>query len=937
MKNNKISKIGLAALCVIAALDVDAQSSLVDYKNGKVDLGMGIEQGQLLSTAATQTISGDELRKTAAISLKDALYGRLVGLTALKKGGFAGEDGYGATLNIRGTQTTSENNVLILVDGIERSIDYMTLEEVESVTVLKDAAAVALYGYEGVNGAILVKTKRGTANQNRVSVSYDHKFTFNPKVADFVDAYTYAKAMNQARSNDGLTPMYNDYELNAFAVGLDPYYYPNVDWKKEAFKNIGSEDQLNISLNGGNDKLQYFAMLDYTDSRGILKNTEQEKYSSQLKFSKANVRANLDAQLTGTTSMQVNVLGSFIETNRPAGATAADLTWMLYQTPASAFPVQNDPNGELTGIWGGNTTYGMNNVAAKIQASGFQKSHARQFQGDITLKQKLDFWLEGLSVSARFGYNNFSEIYEQNTMGYMYGYQRYTFDSNGIPGSLTSYSAGDKTNNLAYNYWINQHLRSSYLSVSADYRTSFRDDDHFAASLIWHQKNETSNGQYMTFNRMNWMAYLHYDFKQKYVADLVLAMNGSSRSYPQKWSFSPTLSLGYIFADNDQTGGLNLGKLRFSAGIQHTDYVPVNGLWLENYNGGGGDYYFGAGVGSQNWGTFLGYQPTSDFKLETAYKFNFGSDLRLARCLDINLDVYYQLRDNILLSGDGLNSSVVGIPSAYVNWGRVASYGVEFGANLVKNIKKDMSFNAGVGVTWGRNKVLRTIENVAYDYLSAVGGRVNQAWGLKTIGFFADEADIAAFHPQEFDTCRPGDLKYQDQNNDKVINENDVVRMGYDTSFPELNYSLNLGFRYKDFGFNALFQGAALFTQYCGTTGVYTPMIDGANLSKEYYENCWGISEHPLYPRLTSQTNNNNYRASDLWYKDINFLKLRNCEFYYYLPQSVISKLKLSQCKVFVKGENLMTISNLDVMDPENIGTNYPTLMGVNLGVSFKF
>ena len=170
-----------------------------------------------------------ELKKTAAITLKDALYGKLLGLTALKKGGFSGDYGYGATMNIRGVQSTSENGVLILVDGIERSIDYLTLDEVESVTVLKDAAAVALYGYEGVNGALLVKTKRGTANQNKVSVSYDHKFTFDLKVTNFVDAYTYARAINQARNYDGLSPMYNDYELNAFAVGFDPYYYPNVN------------------------------------------------------------------------------------------------------------------------------------------------------------------------------------------------------------------------------------------------------------------------------------------------------------------------------------------------------------------------------------------------------------------------------------------------------------------------------------------------------------------------------------------------------------------------------------------------------------------------------------------------------------------------------------------------------------------------------------
>lgn len=927
----------LAAICVAAAMNVGAQSSLTDYENGKVDLGMGVVQSKLLSTAATQTISGEELQKTAAISLKDALYGRLLGLTALKHGDFSGQDGYGADMNIRGAQTTSENKIFILVDGIERSIDYMTVDEVESVTVLKDAAAVALYGYEGVNGAILVKTKRGVAGKNTISVSYDHKFTFNPKMADFVDAPTYANAINQARKNDGLTPLYNDYELKAFADQSAPYYYPNVDWKKEAFKNSGSEDQLNLSMNGGNEKLQYFAMLDYTGSRGLLQNTEQEDYSSQLKFSKANIRMNLDAQLTSTTTMQLNTMASLIETNRPAGADPNGITWMVYQTPASAFPELNDPEGELAGIWGGNTTYGFNNVAAKIQASGFQKSHARLFQGDLSLKQDFGFWVKGLSATARFGYNNFSEIYEANTLGYMYGYQRYKFDASGVPAGLTSYSAGDKTSNLAFENWLNQHNRSSYLSVSADYETSFRDDDHFRASLIWHQKNRTSNGQYQTFNRMNWMAYLHYDLQEKYMADLVVTANGSSRSYPQKWSVAPTLSLGYVFANNNETNGLNLGKIRFSAGIQHTDYVPMNGLWLEDYDGGGGDYYFGLGAGSASWGKFLRYQPTSDFKLETAYKFNLGTDLRLAKSLDLTLDVYYQLRDNILLSGDGLNSTVVGIPSSYVNWGKVASYGVELGANWVKSLNKDLSFNIGASMTWGRNEILRTIENVAYDYLSQVGGRANQAWGLEAIGFFEDEADIADSPSQEFDNCRPGDLKYKDQNGDQVINENDKVKMGYDTWTPEVNFAFNLGFRYRDFGFNALFQGAGMYTQYCGTTAVWTPMVDGANLSKEYYDNCWGMSDNPKYPRLTSRTNANNYRESDVWFKNVNFLKLRNCEVYYYLPKALISKVRLSQCKLFVKGENLLTLSNVKVMDPENLGTNYPTLMGVNVGLSLKF
>lgn len=936
-RKHKTLKLSIALVSSILSLNMSAQSSLIDYKSDKVDLGMGIEQSQLLTTAAVEVVSGEELQKTAAISLKEALYGKLLGLNVYKPGGTPVTYGSGATFNIRGQQSTSENNVLILVDGIERSIEYMTVDEVESVTVLKDAAAVSLLGYQGINGAILVKTKRGEIEGREISVSYDHKFTFNPKVAEFVDAATYAQAINKGRANDGLSPIYNAYELDAFTAGNLPYYYPNVDWKKEVFKDYGSEDQLNLSMRGGNKRLKYFGMLDYTDSRGLLKGTEQENYSSQMKFSKANIRANFDVQLTATTTFALNALGSFVETNRPYGVDPNGLTDLLYKTPASAFPVLNDPESELAGIWGGNTTYAGNNVVAQIQGSGFTKTHSRLFQGDFTLKQDLDFLLEGLSASARIGYNNFSEIYESNSLGFMYGYQRYRFDQDGNPTDLVTYSAGDKTSNLKFDHWTNQHNRSSYLSVSADYKTSFRDDDNFMASLIWHQKSNTSNGRYMSFNRMNVMGYLHYDLKQKYMADLVLAMNGSNRSYPEKWAFSPTLSLGYIFANNDNASVLNMGKLRFSAGIQHTDYVPMQGLWLESYNGCAGDYIMGPGAGSTEWGLFLGYQPTKHFNLETAYKFNLGADLRLFKSVDVNMNVYYQLRDDILLSGDGLNSAVLGIPSSYVNWGRVASFGAELGANWVKQVNKDLSFNVGGNLTWGRNKQLRNVENVAYDYLSAIGGRVSQAWGLEVIGFFKDAEDIANSPRQNFDNCKPGDFKYKDQNNDDVIDENDVVKMGYDTSAPELNFSFDLGFRYKNFGMNALFQGAGMGTAYLGTTGVWTPLVDGGNLSKEYYENCWDMSENPTYPRLTSLTNRNNYRANDVWYKNVNFFKLRNCEVYYFLPEKWITKMRMSQCKLFVKGENLMTLSNIKAMDPENIGTNFPTLMGVNLGVSLKF
>lgn len=268
-----IMKSSLMLAFIAGGLSAQAQVQLPDLNEQEVDLGFGIRHSELLSTASTMTITSEELQQTSAISLAEALYGKLLGLTAVSNGGFAGDESFGATFNIRGIQTydddtsnllNDKNKILILVDGYERPINRLTVEEVESVTVLKDAAAVALLGHKGVNGAILVKTKRGQEGKTRIKAGYSHKFTFNPEFAEMMDGYGYASALNQGRLNDGLTPAYTDQELDLIKSGTDPYFYPNVNWKDEAFKNLGSEDRANLSISGGTDKVKFYTMLDYT-------------------------------------------------------------------------------------------------------------------------------------------------------------------------------------------------------------------------------------------------------------------------------------------------------------------------------------------------------------------------------------------------------------------------------------------------------------------------------------------------------------------------------------------------------------------------------------------------------------------------------------------------------------------------------------------------
>ena len=935
MKFNILSNAYIVGF-LFCSLTGHAQKTPDDTDSIKVDMGFGIIQDRALSTAATATIYAEELQKTAAISLQDALYGRLPGLTALKRGGFAGDNGYGASFNIRGTQTLSETGILILVDGFERPIDRLSVDEVESVTLLKDAASVALYGHRGINGAILVKTKRGQVGKRVIDISYDHKFTFDPKIPEFADAFTYAGALNEAHANDGLTPAYNQYELDAFKNNTYPSIYPNVDWKKEALKKSGSEDRLNLAISGGNEKMKYYTLLNYTDSRGLLNNTGMnDGYSTQLKYSKANIRANLDFQITSTTLMQVNAQGTFIETNRPGGASAYDVFNSLYTIPSSAYPVRTD-----NGLWGGTTTNGASNLVAKIQNTGYGKTHARAFYTDAKLTQRLDFWLEGLSASARLGYDNYSEIYEQRKRGFAYASERYLFDTNGKVIGSTPNSGGNKTDNLEWSKWLSGQWRRANFVFTLDYKKSIG-ENNLMGSILYTTDAYTGNGRFNTFKRANWSAYFHYDWQEKYVADLALVLSGSNRSYPETFAFSPTVSAAWIISKEDflkDNSLIDLLKLRGSFGIQHTDYVPRTGLSFEDYSGGSGDYFFGSGY-NRNWGFFLGYLPTTSFKLETANKYNLGLDISLLKALNFSLDAYYQRRSNILLSGDGLNSDVIGIPSAYVNKGKVDSKGIEISLNYNKQIR-DFSISAGAIFTYGTNEVKDLIETPAYPHLSKIGKLVDQPWGLEAIGFFKDQADIDASNRQEFAIVKPGDIKYKDQNGDGIINENDEIAMGYSTNAPQINYSFNVGLEYKGIGFNVLFQGAGNYTQYLRTTGVYTPLVNNTNLALHYLENCWRAGQdnsNALYPRLTSENSPNNYRANSIWLSNVSFLKLRNCELYYKLPARWLAKTFISDTRIYVKGENLLSIDNLDVMDPENIEASYPTLKAVNVGISLKF
>ena len=385
-------------------------------------------------------------------------------------------------------------------------------------------------------------------------------------------------------------------------------------------------------------------------------------------------------------------------------------------------------------------------------------------------------------------------------------------------------------------------------------------------------------------------------------------------------------------------------KLRASFGVINTDRLPldddkdVTNYWEQTY--GGGSYYpfdTNYSVGTQSWS--LGRLASLNSTHEKAYKYNFGLDASLFNGLDLSFDAYYERRQDIWVSSSGHYSSVLGFTAPYENGGIVDSKGFEIGASYNKKIG-EVSLNIGANFALAKNEIIEQMEEPRlYDNLKTTGNPLKQTYGLKAIGYFKNQADIDNSPTQAFGNVKPGDIKYQDINGDNIIDANDKIAIGYSTTAPEIYYSFNLGAEWKGFGFDAMFQGTGRYSAVLNTKSLYWPLINNTTISQEYYDNRWtSENQNAKYPRLSSQSNENNYQTNSLWLADRSFLKLRSVELYYKFPTTLLKKSKiLSNAKIYVRGIDLLCFDKIKVADPESYGSTYPLTRSVVAGLTIGF
>ena len=941
------------------ALPAMAQRDIADsvaYKDQTVDIGANRLFTREQSTAAVSVITNKDVNKRGARNIGNNILGQGSGLVSLDGSGLF--HAQNPTFYIRGLQTSSGSTPLILVDGVERAIENVVAEDVESVQILKDAAATAIYGYKGANGVILVTTKHGQYNTKSFTFSYDHVFSFLTNKPVMADAATYASAVNEAYRNQGGNAAYSDAVINAYKNGTNPLYYPNVNWADETFRNVSNNDRLNLEFKGGTKNFRYFTNVQLLTNKGFVKNYENDGYSTQNKYTRGTLRSNMDIDLSPKTKLHTHLFGLLTEQSQPGDQ--ADLWSMIYKVPANAFPVKvNDA------VWGGNSVFTTSNPVAQSQGAAYYKNHQRALYADLVLEQDLSAITEGLSAQGQLGYDTWSNVYENHSKTYRYSNYQVTNNGDVIAdGNATLASVEGSDSNMGTASGNDAWIRRCIFNGSLNYNRTFAEKHDVYGQLKYDYEFSDKTGTNTTVYRHNISLFAHYGNDRRYLLDVALVESGSSRLAPgSKWAFSPNVSAAWNISNeafmNDVTW-VDFLKLRASWGNKALDVLPGDDVWTyynQFYLMNANTYPFDATYTGTQWGnTYLSTAMTQSLGHEQASRFNVGIDATLFGGLNLSLDYYYQHRYNIWYSTAGSYTGVFGLTAPYENVGVIDSKGFDISADYTKEINKDLTVSLGASLTLNKSIVKEQAEAPQlFANTSSTGERYGQAFGYVANGFFQKSDDVngdgiisaaemqqKGYPVQSFTTVYPGDVKYVDLTNDGIIDANDRKAIGYSTTAPDLYYNFHLGAEYKGFGLDAMFQGVGKWTGFMNTNGLYRSAVATNTLSQYLYDNSWsaerGNTENPAFPRLSTTSNANNDVNSTLNMFDRSYLKLRYVELYYHLPKCVLEKLSvINNVKLYVRGTDLFTIDNLEEADAAAYGTTQPLTRSLQLGAAVTF
>ena len=891
------------------------------------------------------SVSVNDIRMPTA-KISNNLAGQLAGVISVQR---SGEPGASSTFWIRGISTFgSSTTPLVLVDGIERDLDLVDIEDIKDFSILKDAAATAIYGVRGANGVILITTREGIVGKPQINIRFEAGMVQPTKVPDMLDAVQFAELWNAAAGSEVYTPEV----IQKYRDGSDPDLYPNVDWVDYLYKDLSFNERVNVNVTGGGSTAKYYISGGFYNEDGLFARDNMKEYNTSVFYRKFNFRSNVEVQLHKYTKLNVNLATTFERKNEPGTAASnsggTGIWNYAIKSAPNVFPAVYS-NGLLPGPGANNGE----NPYVLLTQTGYREKFYNTAQSLFSLTQDLGDWVtKGLTVTVKgsFDAKNYNHLARTKTPPQYMASGRDEF------GDLILQQTVVGTDNLTY---AESHsgYRSVYLEASVNWARSFGKHD-LSALFLYQQSQRNDVGidksepeLALPYRHQGIAGRITYSYDNRYFIEGNFGYNGSENFSPGKrFGFFPSVAAGYVISNEKffepVRGVIDLLKIKASYGIVGNDKIGTgDNVRRFIYNGtvnSGSSYYFGTRPHSSS-SIQMGDWPNPNVGWEEAHKLNVGIDLSLFSKLKISADYFKEKREGIFLQRQSIPVYVGLSTKPWVNIGKMRNSGVDASLEYHQTIGQDLHLTVRGNFTYARNMIVDQDQpDYKYLYMNRTGQARYQTFGLVAAGLFRDQADIDAWPKQSFGDVEPGDIKYLDLNGDGVVDSYDVKPIGY-TSIPEIVYGFGFSLQWKAFDFSAFFQGVGhvnFSTRTDQTQGFIARNSREANLFSDVYDNYWTPERlDAKYPRLFIGTNNNNNQNSSFWMANGRYMRLKNLEIGYTLPKHISQKMAMQNMRVYLSGVNLFTFSPFKLWDPDlqTGATNYPNNRIINIGLTIGF
>jgi TonB-linked SusC/RagA family outer membrane protein len=894
------------------------------------------------------TVSVDNLKKPVG-KISTSLAGQIAGVVGVQR---SGEPGAGADFWIRGISTFGNGgSPLVLVDGIERSLDLVDPEDIESFSILKDATATAVYGVRGANGVVLITTKRGKEGKLQINTRIEYGITAPVRKPKLASAGQWIDYYNDISLESSGNLAYTEEDKRRYLTGYDPDLYPNVDWVDEIFKESTDLQRVNFNVSGGSKILRYYVAGSLYFENGIFNAKKGKSYNPTLNYKRYNFRSNFDVNLTPSTVLSVSLANMYETKNRPNG----DMWAYMLTVPNIATPTIYSDGTYATPPLGSNPWMTLNQT-------GYVQDFWNSTQTLFSVSQDLsDLVTKGLELNLKFAWDakNSAAVLRKKAPSTYYATGR---DKDGNLIFKQNSIGNDYMTSETWNGSSNE--RSMDFEGSITYNNIFDEKHRVGGMFLFNMRERNLNlpanlTKSFPYRNQGIAGRLTYSFKDTYFIEGNFGYNGSENFSPgKKFGFFPSLAVGYLVSNESYFEKIrpivSLLKLKASRGKIGNDVIGDRSsnderrfafytemAWSDERG-------FTFGNAGQNWlrGLATGRKGNDGVTWEEADKTNLGIELGFFDKVTLHADYFYEKRTGIYIEQQSI-PSVVGLNvQRQLNIGKMKNEGFDMSLEYNQQVNKDLFLSARGNLTYNVNtKLYDDKPTPVWPYQEEVGMVWGQQRGLVALGLFESQEDIDNSPKQLYGDVRPGDVKYKDINGDGVVDNKDMIAIGYH-SVPQITYGFGVSAGWKNFDLSVFFQGNAKATRFVSGSnfhGTVNNKIGLGQIYAEVAEGRWSLNNpnpNAKYPRMAMAISSNNMQNSTMNQRDVSLMRLKNIDFGYTIPRAITKKFGMSTVRVYMQGVNLFTFSKFKLWDPEldtDSGNRYPNMKTINFGMNINF